>query len=861
MKSPMKRFLACALALAAASAGAQSYQPTPVNRCDTLGALRVGPERGSPASPLAHELAGQLAEARAFCEQAVLEQPREARLHAKLARLRALSGDGKGALEAARRAAELGSPSALTLLGVMQADGELLPRDYAAARASLQRAAKAGEPHAHFNLGVMSANGWGVEADDEDAAAALRRAAAGGDPLAMQLLGQRYDPPAAADWLKKAAEALLTEPARNPMRLAARARARLDEAALAAWYERKARAAEPWAQAYVGLLHEAGQWLAQDYAAAARWYRAAGEAGHVPAQWRLARLYREGRGVPRDTAEARRWGQRHQLQACEAHEREAAGANACDRFAAERYDTQRVSPGVDSFCMRHFAERAVAACTQAVKAQPATVRYRAQLARALAHTGRLAEARREAAAAAAAGSASAMVLLGAMQQRGLGGPADEAAAAAWYRKAGEAGNARGASLAGIMVAHAAPDPAAQARAGDARAQHNLAWRYEQEKNYPEAMRWYARAAAQGLGVSAMNLAQMYEKGIGVEQDVQEAMRRYRRLAAQGDGESRYRLARLAAEHGEPAEAVRLYERGVRDDDHRAMLDLGELYEHGRRVKRDVRRAVGLYERAAERSGWARFKIGTLYLQGEGIPADYAKALAWLRRSAGEGHPGARNNLGQMYERGLGVPVDYATARDLYLAAMAAGNLEAHGNLERFYAEGRGAPGGKAHADRYRGGAEAGVVAAQVRLGRMYAKGENAPRDEREAVKWLAAAARQGHPEARKEAAELYYKLGDLVEAMAYGHPRAEKELAARLAAASDAEKAEYLKRMYAAPRGFPPPIVHPAGITRDAGEDRERHMAVRVAGMATAYAAAGDAAIANVYDIVRWFPETDGKPK
>jgi len=228
------------------------------------------------------------------------------------------------ALEAARKGAGLGSPTAQTLLGAMLAQGEGVPRDYAAAREELRRAAKAGHPHAHFNLGVMFANGWGVEADDQDAAASFRQAAAGGDTLAMQLLGQRYDKAQAGQWLKKAAEAMVPEP-RNVLRIADPGRAAPDAPALVAWYGEKARGGEPWAQAYLGALHESGQWMAQDYAAAAAWYRRAGEAGNVPAQWRLAKLYNEGRGVPLDRAEAKRWGERWQVQRCEATGAIAAG--------------------------------------------------------------------------------------------------------------------------------------------------------------------------------------------------------------------------------------------------------------------------------------------------------------------------------------------------------------------------------------------------------------------------------------------------------------------------------------------------------------------------------------------------------
>lgn len=824
-------------------------------RCDSFAAVRIGMERGSAATLLAHELLERLAEARRVCEEAAKHGPKNGATLGRLARVRALSGDAAGALEAARAGAALGSPVAQAILGVFLAQSPSAPPDHALALEQFRLAQRGGSPYGSFNLGVMLANGRGAPRHEADAAAQFGRAARSGDTLAMQVLAQRFDRAGAAEWLQKAAEAMQTEAPRDPLRLSELGAAAPDPAALVAWYARRANAGRAWAQAYLGLLAEAGQWMPRDLAAAAAWYRLAAEAGHVPAQVRLARMYREGRGVPRDEAQARYWNERPLVQRCEALERAAPPVHACDRLAAERYDPQRVAEGVDSDCMRRNAERAVVACTAAVKASPGTARYRAQLARALAHTGRMDEARREARAAADAGSSAAMVLLGAMSARGFGAAKDDAEAAAWYAKAADAGNERGMALAGRQIVRAAPSLRERAEKGDPRAQHTLAAELEREKRYAEAHAWYQRAAAKGFGVSALNLAQSYETGIGVAQDVAEARRRYRRLAAAGNGEARWRAARLAAEAREYKEAVDLYGRGARDGDSRAMLDLGQMHEEGRGVPKSIHRALELYERAAAlESNWARAKVGALYLQGaEGLAPDYAKALEHLRRAAGAGHGGSRNNLGVMFERGMGVKADLATARELYVEAAGQGNAHARGNAEALFASGRGAPKGPAALDWYLGGAQAGVAAAQYRVGRMYARGEDAPKDDKAALEWLLKAARQGHPQARAEAAELLYRAGEDMAAAELGHSRAANRVAARIAASGKPAEAAAFRAQLAALRP-PPPPVYPSGVDLDPGKDFARDTPVRIAGLGLAEAAAGDAAIANVYDIIRWFP-------
>jgi len=862
-----------------AAAVAQGYTPSPRYICSSLVSGRFDSPGGSA---LAHELVARLAEAREACEQTAKDQPGDGWVFASVARVRALTGDADGALEAARRGAELKHPTAQVLLGVMLAQ----KGDYGGAREQFLATALPGSLYADYNLGAMLAKGWGSGMDQADAATAwFLKAANRGDPLAMQLLAQRYDKASAAYWLQKAAEAMYTELPREPLRIAMP----LDAPALVAWYRDKAKS-EPWAQAYMGLLYESGQWVAQDNGLAASWYRRAAEAGHALSQQRLVRFYSEGRGVPKDMAEAQRWRDRmsnaqipsHGLasmsgvQRCEQPEIAESGAMACDRLAADRYDVNRVAPGVDPSCMRQFAERAVHACRAAVEQSPSTVRYRSQFARALAHTGRFEEARKEAGAAAAAGSAAAMVLLGVMHQRGLGTAKDERAALAWYKKAADAGDPRAPRLVYLLAMNGrgtdkdSPEAKAlvqqvhaweaaamtaglrqSAEAGDARGQFNLAARLEREKKYDEAVKWYERAAAQGFGPAELNLAHMYETGIGVTQDTAQARRRYRKMAELGDPDGRFRTARLAAQAGDFPEALKYYERGVRDDEWRATLDLGEMYEHGRGVKQDLKHAISLYEKFAERSAWARFKLGVLYMD-----IDPARAHAWLRRSAADGNAAANNNLGWMHEKGLGIEADPSAAREHYLAGYSRGSAEAKGNLERIFANAIGSHS----VEDYRGAAEIGISSAQYRLGMMYRKGENVPRDDKAALDWLLRAANQANPEARKEAAQIHYEMGDDARAAMLGHEAAGRRLVAKLDAVGDHQAAAELRRYLAQPPRFPAAPTWPQGITA-AREDEARTMFFRGGGVPLPQPAARDAAMADVYDIIRWFPGSDGKKK
>ncbi len=74
----------------------------------------------------------------------------------------------------------------------------------------------------------------------------------------------------------------------------------------------------------------------------------------------------------------------------------------------------------------------------------------------------------------------------------------------------------------------------KAEAGSAVAQTILGIRYldgiDTEVNYPEAFRWLSAAATQETSRSIVNLARMYEEGLGVEKNVGEAIRLYKAVS-------------------------------------------------------------------------------------------------------------------------------------------------------------------------------------------------------------------------------------------------------------------------------------------------------------------------------------------
>ena len=89
-----------------------------------------------------------------------------------------------------------------------------------------------------------------------------------------------------------------------------------------------------------------------------------------------------------------------------------------------------------------------------------------------------------------------------------------------------------------------------AERGDAQAQTNLGFMYNQGLGVPEndkeAVRWWRAAAEQGVVEAQTNLGAMYAHGLGVAQNYVEAVRWWRAAAEQGDAQAQFNLGVMYA---------------------------------------------------------------------------------------------------------------------------------------------------------------------------------------------------------------------------------------------------------------------------------------------------------------------------
>ena len=65
---------------------------------------------------------------------------------------------------------------------------------------------------------------------------------------------------------------------------------------------------------------------------------------------------------------------------------------------------------------------------------------------------------------------------------------------------------------------------------------------------------------------------------------------------------------------------------------------------------------------------AMFKVGTIYLNGDGTEQDYSKAIEYFTKAAKMDYKDADYQLGKIYRDGIGVEQDYSKAIDYFKKA-------------------------------------------------------------------------------------------------------------------------------------------------------------------------------------------------
>jgi TPR repeat protein len=140
--------------------------------------------------------------------------------------------------------------------------------------------------------------------------------------------------------------------------------------------------------------------------------------------------------------------------------------------------------------------------------------------------------------------------------------------------------------------------------------------------------------------------------------------------------------------------------------------------------------------------------------------DYTEDLLWTRKLADLGEHSAELKLGSMYIEGLGVPKDKeqglawlkkAASKDDWIGSLA------KKTIEQLESEGNPPAPAPPDFDEIRTEAEQSSAAAEERLGEIYQDDKSVLKDDVQAANWFRKAAEQGYAPAEAKLAGLYFE--------------------------------------------------------------------------------------------------------
>lgn len=229
-----------------------------------------------------------------------------------------------------------------------------------------------------------------------------------------------------------------------------------------------------------------------------------------------------------------------------------------------------------------------------------------------------------------------------------------------------------------------------AEAGNASAQHNLALRLtsgeEKTRNYPLAVEWYKKAAAQGMVESAFNLGVIYKSGAnGVPKAMGEACRWFQHAAERGLPNGFFQFGLCLGDTKESADWLRkAAEAGVAD----AAANLGIRIMYGHGVPQDIRLGVEWEKRAAEMgSPMGMYNYAVFLEQGIGVVKNERSAFEWHSKAVAADYCSAYRALAFYYRYGVVVPKDEKRALELIYNGANRGSKAALESLAKIFEKG------------------------------------------------------------------------------------------------------------------------------------------------------------------------------
>jgi uncharacterized protein len=182
-----------------------------------------------------------------------------------------------------------------------------------------------------------------------------------------------------------------------------------------------------------------------------------------------------------------------------------------------------------------------------------------------------------------------------------------------------------------------------------RALYQLGRAYAANRQLPEAIGAWRKAADRGSTSAMVELGVLYGTGAGIARDEAQVRKLFERAAEAGNPRGVTNLAALSGGGGAPSDPVRARE---------------------------------LLAKAAETNAEAQYQLGLMMADGTGGAKDDVGARSLFEKAAAQNHAAALERMGAFTQEGRGGPKDSDAAKAYYQRAAALGDEDAKKALKR-----------------------------------------------------------------------------------------------------------------------------------------------------------------------------------
>lgn len=199
---------------------------------------------------------------------------------------------------------------------------------------------------------------------------------------------------------------------------------------------------------------------------------------------------------------------------------------------------------------------------------------------------------------------------------------------------------------------------ALAKKGDARALAMMGVLYQKgqgvEADLNKAADFYSQAADKGNVGAQYSLGEIYLNGLLGEADPDRGRYWMEKAAKQGKAEAQHRMGLLAASETPPdwLEAAEWFDKAALQGYADSQYNLGVLFAEGRGVEPNKIRAGEWFAKAAVKGHRdAALDYGIMAFRGDGVKKDEKVGAQWLLVSARRGNPVAQNRVALLFATG------------------------------------------------------------------------------------------------------------------------------------------------------------------------------------------------------------------